>query len=413
MLALWFSLLPVGAGPQGATEGSGVRQLVLVVLFLAASLVIVRFPDRWRLVREGIPASFALLLLYVALSAVWSPDPWVSVKRVVQIIGVTVLAAAVLVGGNGHNRLHRLVPPVLWVGMAMALAFTALFSKYAFSELGYRAFMATKNNFGQFAVLCALIPLVLLALEPTAKRWLWLPLVALGFVGLVISRSATSAVALASVGVMYAVALLFRKLHWSWIAVLLVLAMAALTTAFAVGVAQGFPSSDRLLSALLSPTGRDVSLSGRTYLWELMVQEAMRHPWFGTGYGGFWLGLEGQSGQIAYQVRWGYPGQAHNGYLDLFNELGLVGCLIVFIFILQHSGNILKLLRKDRTLGNFHLALFVLLLVLNIAEATFLRTTHLWWLVFVASVVEVSSQTYQPTETFRHRQSTTGERSFA
>ena len=396
LLALFFAMLPLGAGPQGATEGSAVRQFVLVVLFLAAAFAVVRFPRRLPLLRAGVPLSFVLLLLYVAVSAIWSDNPWVSFKRVVQVIGVTVLAAGVLVGGNGQYRLHRLVPPVLWVGMALALVVSAALPSYAFSDLGYRAFMATKNNFGQLAVLCTLMPLTLLALEPSARRWVWWPLSLLGLAGLVMSRSATAAVALFAVVLMYGVVVAVRKFDRSWTPVILVLGILVLASGFAAGIALGFPPIEKVLSLILAPTGRDISLSGRTYLWELMVHEGFRHPWFGAGYGGFWLGLEGRSGQVAYLVKWGYPGQAHNGYLDLFNELGVFGCVLVFIFLLQHSRNVRRLIAQDWTLGYFHAALFTLVLVLNLAEATFLRTTHLWWILFVASVVEVTYLTNRP-----------------
>lgn len=388
MLALFFAILPFGSGTEGVSEGSGIRQFVLIVLFLSSTLAIVSFPQRLRLLRDGVPPSLILLLMYVALSVGWSVNPWVSFKRALQIFGVVVLALGLLVGGNGQFRLHRVMPPVLWAGMALALVFTAAFPGYAFSELGYRAFLSTKNNFGQLAVLCVLMPLALVVLEPQANRWVWLPLAVLGVAGLVISRSATAGVALLVVAVTYGAFEFARGIGRSWLPVLLGAGLLLLAGGFAAVVVLGFPSIDKLLALILSPVGREATLAGRTNLWELMVHQGLRHPWFGAGFGGFWLGFEGDSGQIAHVLRY-YPGQAHNGYLDLFNELGGVGCALVLLIIFQHLHGIVVLTGRQRALGFFHLGIVILLLVLNLAEAAILKTTHLWWTIFIASVIEV------------------------
>ena len=157
------------------------------------------------------------------------------------------------------------------------------------------------------------------------------------------------------------------------------------------GAVFGYPSVQDVLELVFKSTGKDITLSGRTYLWELIWKEIGKHPWLGTGYGGFWLGLEGMAGQIAYLVRWGYPGQAHNGYLDILNELGVVGLFLLLAFVVQHAMQLVRLAAIDRPLALFHGALLVALLTLNLAEATLLRTTHLWWIVFVASVFEVNA----------------------
>jgi len=124
-------------------------------------------------------------------------------------------------------------------------------------------------------------------------------------------------------------------------------------------------------------------------LWELMMAEVAKHPWFGVGYGGFWLGLEGAAGQIAYIVRWGYPGQAHNGYIDLLNELGVTGLTLVACAIAAHVRRLVSLAAVDREAARFHAALLVAILTLNLTEASILRTTHLWWIAFTLSVIEV------------------------
>jgi pheromone shutdown protein TraB len=62
-------------------------------------------------------------------------------------------------------------------------------------------------------------------------------------------------------------------------------------------------------------------------------------------------------------------------------------------FLASHAHNLAMLSKKDRGLYSFHAAIFIAILTMNIAEATILRTTHLWWMLFTASVFEVAALT--------------------
>lgn len=393
--AILFTLLPLGAGPEGAVEGSFLRQIVWGTIFLSAALVFVRQPSPLQHAIDALPNVFLLLLIYVCASFMWSPAPYVSFKRAIQVVGVVVLGASLVAGGNGSYRIHRLITPVLGVSMLLAIAATVAFPDYAFSDLGFRAFMATKNNFGQFAAFAVIFSVACLLLE-NKHKYFYATLAFCGFGGLILSHSMTAAASLASVLALFLLRWLWLNINRAGWQALIGLGLIGLVCLHLAGIIFGYPSVEDVLEFVFRATGRDVTLSGRTYLWELILNQIQNHPWFGTGYGGFWLGLEGMSGQIAYLVKWGYPGQAHNGYLDILNELGVIGMLLVIGFIVQHWINLVRLAAIDRQLAFFHSMLLVALLAMNVAEATILRTTHLWWIIFVASVFEVGSITHQP-----------------
>lgn len=388
-LVLLFALLPIGAGAQGASEGSGLRQFLLVLLFGASATVFIRQPRRIGAALNAVPITFLLLLLYVAFSVYWSPERYVSFKRVIQIFGVTLMAMALIAGGNGTYRLHRIVSPVLIFGMILAVAVTAAFPDFAFAKNGLRAFMATKNVFGQFAAITVLFGFAYLLIE-RKHHSVFVPLVIVALVGLGFSQSLTSMLGLLAVAGFLALVAFNRKATPFLKTVFALGIVSVLLVGHGFGVVSGYPSIRDLQDLLYELTGRDVTLTGRTYLWELMFNEIAKHPWLGTGYGGFWLGLQGASGYVAYLVQWGYPGQAHNGYIDTLNELGIVGFSLLIAFVVHHSFNLLALAKKDLKYSLFHASIFIFLLTLNLAEAAILRTTHFWWMVFVASAIEVN-----------------------
>ena len=82
--------------------------------------------------------------------------------------------------------------------------------------------------------------------------------------------------------------------------------------------------------------GRGSSLSGRTVLWARLL-EVHINPIFGTGFESFWLGerLEQLEGIFFF-----VPNEAHNGYLEIYLNLGLMGLFIIIgLFIATYLEN--------------------------------------------------------------------------
>ena len=83
---------------------------------------------------------------------------------------------------------------------------------------------------------------------------------------------------------------------------------------------------DRFIGLL---TG-DASLTGRLELWRFAVHAASERPWLGHGYGAFWdVGAARdplsrlEPGSWLGDIETGTINQAHNGYLELWLEMGL------------------------------------------------------------------------------------------
>src|SRR5205085_410527 len=96
--------------------------------------------------------------------------------------------------------------------------------------------------------------------------------------------------------------------------------LAALVLLVAAELAFGI--SGRLSESL----GRGQELSGRTGLWEICLKFQSK-PILGAGFESFWV--EEKREQIAAFFHGWKPGGAHNGYLDTYLELGLIGLSIL------------------------------------------------------------------------------------
>jgi exopolysaccharide production protein ExoQ len=126
--------------------------------------------------------------------------------------------------------------------------------------------------------------------------------------------------------------------------------------------------------------GKDATLSDRTYLWADVVRLGMENPILGSGYGGFWVAdlYEKLSPEVNNE-----PAQAHNGYLEVFANLGIIGVLLLFVVLFQSIVNAARTIRWDFDYGRIRLVLICTVIIMNYSEASFSRGTHLWWFGFL------------------------------
>lgn len=75
--------------------------------------------------------------------------------------------------------------------------------------------------------------------------------------------------------------------------------------------------------------------------------------------------------------------QAHNGYLDVFMELGIVGVILLCLCILSYFVKARMSFDIDRDWASLQIAFLAMVIVHNWTETSFLRSTILMWNLFV------------------------------
>jgi O-antigen ligase len=84
-------------------------------------------------------------------------------------------------------------------------------------------------------------------------------------------------------------------------------------------------------------------------------------------------------------------GEGHNGYFDVYLQIGLIGLLILLAFIFSARRRVIQSLATDFDYGRFRLTFLVTILFVNLTESTFLRGEHLLWFLFLAAIITVPS----------------------
>jgi O-antigen ligase len=133
--------------------------------------------------------------------------------------------------------------------------------------------------------------------------------------------------------------------------------------------------------------GKDSSLTGRTWLWNDVIRIGSEHPILGTGYGAFWV--PSVYDKLSPEVD-NHPAQAHNGYLETYANLGLVGVVLLAFVIIQSVTNALRQVHFDFEYARVRLVLLITICISNYTEASFPRGTHIFWYSFLFAALYAS-----------------------
>ena len=133
------------------------------------------------------------------------------------------------------------------------------------------------------------------------------------------------------------------------------------------------------LPLLLRGLGRDETFTGRTVIWRAVLRAANQNPLFGTGWDAAW-----HKGVVLTDEIWSDTGfaiyQAHDGYLDMYLQLGLVGLAVLVVMVLGVLARSVSLqLRDGGGIAAWPVLTIVALLVANVTESRF--ATPIGWLL--------------------------------
>ena len=142
---------------------------------------------------------------------------------------------------------------------------------------------------------------------------------------------------------------------------------------------------------VLQLVNRGPDLNGRTDLWNAVLRSISKRPWLGYGFNAFWQGMEGESGSVLDTVPW-MPGYAHNGFLDLMLQLGIVGLLVFALGYLDLCRRALAFLSRATGPTPIWLCTFlVFMLLYNLTEGgSILRQNEIYWVLYVSAAVSLS-----------------------
>jgi exopolysaccharide production protein ExoQ len=378
----WFGSFGIYIGGVSMEEGSPVDALFSVILIVAGLRVLHKrhltlspllSQNRWLMI----------FFIYGFLAVFWSDFPFVAFKRWIKVLGHPIIVLVLFSEPDFEVALTVLLKRCAYIVIPVSI----LFIKY-FPELG-RGFSPWtgqpmndgitmgKNALGYDCLILgfffAWYTLKVLKFEKDKFRRneLILCVLALWGVGwlLHMAQSSTSLLSLL-VGISMMLVLGRPGLRRENIGMYIILVIAIF------GLAEYmFGISDLLFEAL----GKDRTLTDRTLVWRDCLSIPI-NPILGVGYESFWLG---ERQEIMNEKWYWHPNEAHNGYLETYLNLGLVGLFVLICLLLAVFWKARRELLTNLHFGRFRLSFLMALLVYNWTESSFKALHPMYFLFYI------------------------------
>ena len=393
-VSLWLGMAQVHS-QEAYVEGSPIDMAVYTSLLIAALTVVISRTERvGPLLRKNGP--ILLFFAFCAVSILWSDFPFVALKRWVKSVADLAMVLIILTEPDPMGALKRLITRLGFILFPLSV----LFGKY-YPHLGRRltnswtaeitGVTTQKNSLG---VICMVYGVGFLWMLDTVYRDRADPnrtrrLAAYGTILIMIAwllaacNSTTSIAGLTMAGGVMLLATrpsLVRKPATIHLLVLAVLFVSL------------FPIF--LDSSVLSAVGKDPTLTGRTETWKLLLSMPI-NQWVGTGFESFWLGNRLQ--ELWNAMPNFYLNEAHNGYIEVYLNLGMVGVSLIGLLLLTGYRKIIAAFRQDPERGALLLGFFLAALFESLTEAAFRMMYPSWVFLLLASIAASQAVSPEPS----------------
>ena len=348
-----------------------------------AALAVVALGPADRVLSRRVPLLGVAFLAWCAASLLWSADRGGSARALVDlavVVAVAFAAGSLLTLRQLHGAVTVAVKALLVATVVALLVAPGWSTEPAVDGApGWHGPFSHKNALGAFLVLAAVT-----LWTGRGRRAPWLVVVGVLLVG---AQSSTAVALVVLAGLLVAWQAGFvrvRSVQWRG----LYLGVSLL----GLGLLAGLLSTRRDL--LTDALGRSGTLSGRTEIWDAVLRQVTERPLVGYGWGGVWGSPTGPTREIWREVRF-EAFYAHNGYLDLLLQVGVVG-LVLFLLLV---GRALVALWRARTAPAASWGVLVLLtgaLTALSESSPFTGSSALLLLALAVAVVQPDTLTDEP-----------------
>ncbi len=369
-------------------EGNPIdRQVQGVLLGLAILILATRGKRLWWLLRGN--AAVLLFFFYCLLSVSWSDYPDISFKRWTKAIGDFLMILVVMSDPEPFAAVKRLLSRATYVLIPLSVLFIKYLPQFgkAYGRWDYKPYYVgvttSKNSLGAICLIFGLGALwrIWWAYKDREDSGWWRRIFAQVLILAMIGYLFKMANSMTSLACFFlASPLIFAGFNpklvrrpvlvHTYIGVITVVSISALFFA----------------TSLLSLVGRDPTLTDRTGVWSAVLKMT-GNPLLGWGFESFWLGPRLARMWTLYTWQ---PNQSHNGYLEIFVNLGWVGVLLLAGVLVTGYSIAIHSFRRNLPTGGLVLAFFAAGLIYNCTEAAYFRMMTPMWVFFLLAITRYS-----------------------
>ena len=319
-----------------------------------------------------------LVVIWTFASFFWSVDPTITLRKAAGLLGANLIGLYIA----SFYTVEKFLKIAGW--SFLIINFLSIMTIIFFPSqgimlhpYGWEGIYDHKNNLGNISLMGITLFPVLLINEKKHTPWI------IGFILscilLIGSKSATSLVI--SIFVLFIWTTLFAYQNKSKI--LFIFLIWDFLMVFIWGIWIYFTNN---IDAVFRLLGKDRTLTGRFEIWERVLSVIKRKPWLGYGFSAVWHGTDSGMGSYIMGRTYGVPAHAHNGFLDIHLEIGLIGVILVSILLINILYKWLLIIKNSNQVKGYYfypVVLLISLILYNFTESVFLNPHKIFW-VFIA-----------------------------
>jgi exopolysaccharide production protein ExoQ len=377
----------VSISAQSFEEGSPVDRVISLCLILVAMAIVMSRSFKWNKFLS-LNIAFVAMVAFGLVSVAWSDFPFVAFKRWFRDAGGYLILLVALSDTDPLEAVRAVLRRVSYLLVSLSILVNKYFEGISrtydsWTGVGYFQGVATsKNMLGQICLVSGLF-----FFWDSAARWKdrkqgktrQILLVNVTFLLMTLyllktAQSTTSTVCLFLGGSVIAAS--YSKIMSRRQGLLKVFVPAS----FVLYLALNFGLN--MSGTLAQSVGKDPTLTDRTKIWAFLLT-MHTNPLIGTGYQSFWLGSR-------LQYFWDYSGlghinEAHNGYLGLYLDQGLLGVGFLTVFLFSSYRLMCKNLTQSRHIAVLGMAGWTSIVFYNMSEASF-GSGMLFWTFLLGAI---------------------------
>jgi len=362
------------AAPSSHPLNAGLFLLIYFITFVLLGL-------RWKRLFYALSHSafLAALLLVVLSSFLWSLYPGETLIESIRVVSSSAFGLYFATRYSFDEQLEFLAT-LFTIVVFVSLVFIVLPPRYGLMggvhSGAFRGVYVHKNHFGLVMAVSAVIFLMQALYTHQLRYKLLLPLTML----LALLSKSTGAL-----GVMLIALTVFLSFYIYAALRLKALALVPTILLLITATTGGALWFINNLATVAAATGEDLTLTGRTVFWQILIRMIGQRPALGYGYKGFWYGLKGPSKEVIQVANWPVP-EAHNGFLEMGLSVGMIGLSLFVLGYVITLVRSLQCLHLDPTvLSIWPLVFLSVLVACNLAESS-LMEFGFFWLIYSSIV---------------------------
>ena len=140
---------------------------------------------------------------------------------------------------------------------------------------------------------------------------------------------------------------------------------------------------------LLGLLGKDLTFTGRTRIWPVVIHYIRQKPLLGYGYASFWRSEYGDVFRDGFF--WEEIPHSHNGFLEILLGLGILGFIIFVASFFIATFRAIHIAYLSKTVEELlPIQLLVFIFIANSSEATLLSSNNIFLIVYISILLSLA-----------------------